>query len=127
MFKLWRAAEEDLLNGNGYRLRDTGQGLNRMQHASATSRLMHNVLAKTQQASNGWVGSSVIHLGDHNVPNALLFIDKYTQISRILAPIVSTIDGLSELAEDVEIAAYLENTFGGIDALRKLILSDFFK
>ncbi len=62
------------------RLTDTGQGLNRVQPAPRVSRAMHAILARCQQSLGGWVGSSVIHLGDHNVPNALLFIDKYTQV-----------------------------------------------
>ena len=44
------------------------------------SRAMHSVLHRCQQRLGSWVGSSVVHLGDHNVPNALMFIDKYTQV-----------------------------------------------
>ena len=62
-------------------LRDTHvQGLNRVQQAPSVSRAMHSVLHRCQQRLGSWVGSSVVHLGDHNVPNALMFIDKYTQV-----------------------------------------------
>lgn len=37
---------------------------------------MHTILWRCQQKLGSWVGSSVVHLGDHNVPNALMFIDK---------------------------------------------------
>jgi Protein of unknown function (DUF2009) len=76
MFKLWTLAEEDLLReGNWYRLSDTGQGLNRVQQAPSLSRAVHAVLAKCQAKLGSWVGSSVVHLGDHNVPSALMFIE----------------------------------------------------
>ena len=32
------------------------------------------ILFKTQKKVDNWIGSSVIHLGDNNVPNALVFI-----------------------------------------------------
>lgn len=57
------------------------QGLNRVQQAPQVSRAMHSILNRCQRQIGSWVGSSVIHLGDHNVPNALMFIDKYTQVS----------------------------------------------
>ena len=56
------------------------QGLNRVQQAPGVSKAMHSILYKCQRQIGNWVGSSVIHLGDHNVPNALMFIDKYTQV-----------------------------------------------
>ena len=38
---------------------------------------MKAILLKCQSNLSGsWVGSMVVHMGDHNVPNALMFIDK---------------------------------------------------
>jgi len=127
MFKLWILAEEDLLEGSGYQLRDTGQGLNRVQHSPKISKEMHSVLYKTQKKLGDWVGSSVIHLGDHNVPNAFIFIDKYTQVPRILNPLVSTISKIDDLLKDPHMKLYVDNAFGGKEALKKEILGDFFR
>ncbi|KAJ3119330.1 hypothetical protein HK100_000366 [Physocladia obscura] len=129
MFMLWGLAENDLLSdSNPYRLRDTGQGLNRMQAAPKTSRLMHNILHRAQQKVGYWVGSSVIHMGDTNVPNALMFIDKYTQIYRILLPIVRCLESIDDLAaNNAGVSRYFNDTFGGPDALKMTIMSDFFR
>lgn len=77
MFKLWTLADQDMLaTSNPYRLSQTGQGLHRIQPCPAVSREMHRTLFKAQKKAGTWIGSSVIHLGDKNVPNALVFIDK---------------------------------------------------
>jgi len=127
MFKLWILAEEDLLEGSGYSLRDTGQGLNRVQQAPKISREMQTILYRTQKKLGDWVGSSVVHLGDHNVPNAFIFIDKYTQVPRILNPIVSTISKIDDLVKDPNLLLYVNKAFGGKEALKKEILCDFFR
>ncbi|KAJ6616236.1 hypothetical protein B0H10DRAFT_1406666 [Mycena sp. CBHHK59/15] len=128
MFHLWSLAEQDLLSENvPYRLRDTGQGLNRVQAAPKTSRMMHQILNKAQRSVGTWIGSSVIHLGDHNVPNSLLFIDKYTQIYRILLPICNTLSQISGLAAKPALRSYIDNEFGSPDNLRREILGDFFR
>ncbi|KAJ7693870.1 hypothetical protein B0H17DRAFT_1058526 [Mycena rosella] len=128
MFHLWSLAESDLLSENvPYRLRDTGQGLNRVQAAPKTSRMMHQILNKAQRSVGAWIGSSVIHMGDHNVPNSLLFIDKYTQIYRILLPICNTLSQIEGLAAKPALRAYIDGEFGSPDGLRREILGDFFR
>lgn len=75
MYKLWYLSEKDLLSAtNSYQLKNTGQGLNRVQNAPSVSKAMYQILAKVQKRVGSWVGSSVVHLGDRNVPNALSFI-----------------------------------------------------
>ena len=78
MFKLWTLAEQDLLEPSSpYTLKDTGQGLQRVQECPRISKAMREIVHRVQEQSGGWVGSSVVHLGDNNVPNSLIFIDKY--------------------------------------------------
>ncbi|GIL49858.1 hypothetical protein Vafri_6156 [Volvox africanus] len=126
MFKLWYLAETDMLReGNSYRLCDTGQGLNRVQSASQVGRAMQQILNRVQSRIGSWVGSSVVHLGDHNVPNALMFIDKYTQVPRILNPVVSVLEELPKLYRDSNLRAYIDSSFGGVEQCRKAIIVDF--
>ena len=101
--------------------------MNRVQQANNVSRAIHAIIHTCQQRLGHWVGSSVVHLGDHNVPNALIFIDKYTQVPRILGPLVLVLDELPVLAKDAQLAKYLAATFGGVEECRKAILTDFFR
>ncbi|KIY73847.1 hypothetical protein CYLTODRAFT_433924 [Cylindrobasidium torrendii FP15055 ss-10] len=128
MFHLWFLAEQDLLSDTvPYRLRDTGQGLNRVQACPKTSRMMHTILNKAQKSVRSWVGSSVIHMGDHNVPNSLMFIDKYTQIYRILLPICNVIVQIPNIMAKPALRSYVEDEFGSEENLVLEILGDFFR
>ncbi|KAG0236150.1 hypothetical protein BGW42_004034 [Actinomortierella wolfii] len=126
MFYLWMLSDQDMLS-NDYRLRDTGQGLHRLQHCPAVSKAMHRILHNAQQRAKVWVGSSVIHLGDANVPNAFMFIDKYNQVARILNPIVITLEKIEDIAKDDGIHKYIRDEYGGVQELRKQIVCDFFR
>ena len=80
MFHLWSLAEQDLLSETSpYRLRDTGQGLNRVQAAPKTSRMMHAILNRAQKSVGTWVGSSVIHMGE---PRFLSFLRGFYLIAQ---------------------------------------------
>ncbi len=61
-----------------------------------------------------------------HTPQCMVGIDKYTQISRILNPIVLTIEQISVLAKNDQINSYITTAFGSTKQLRKLILHDFF-
>jgi len=128
MFKLWYLAEGDMLaRHNRYRLTNTGQGLQRVQAAPSVGRAMSAILARCQRRIGRWVGSSVIHLGDHNVPNALMFIDKYTQVPRILNPLALVVQELPQLARTPEVGALLRSAYGGVEECKKEILKDFYR
>eukprot|EP01033_Poteriospumella_lacustris_P014023 gene14023-10021_t len=147
MYRLWYLAEQELLNSTAmpYELKDTGQGLQRVQRAPRVFAAMHDLLVYTQRqltlssegnvhtVSSGnqgynrnWVGTSVVHLGDHNVPNALVFIDKYAQVSRILSPLMTTLRNLERLVEENSGLERYMQTYGGLRKAKQDILHDFF-
>ena len=127
MLRLWHAAEADLLDPtNPYVRTETGQGLQRVQKAPRVLRLMTDILQRVQRRLGGWVGSSTIHLGDENVPNALMFIDKYLQVPRILGPVVLCVDALDQ-PENLSGLTDLVTRMGGTETVQKTILRDFFK
>ena len=129
MHKLWVCADEDLLSTcSSYHLYNTGQGLNRVQSCPKVGKVMRSLLSQTQQEAGApWVGLSVVHLGDRDVPNALVFIDKYTQIPRFLHPLVTFLQSIPEMATDPILGAYIQKTFGSTQALKLTVLCDYFK
>ena len=44
-----------------------------------------------------------------------MFIDKYTQVPRILAPVVLAVEQIDKLAQDPGIGAYINSSFGGTE------------
>lgn len=128
MFMLWTLADNDLLSDKiRYRLTDTGQGLNRVKACPQVGRAMHNIIRRAQERTGVWIGSSVVHLGDHTVPNALFFLDKYLQVPRILTPVYMVVSSLPNLAHDPYVKTWIEEQFGSVETLRLVILTDFFR
>jgi hypothetical protein len=128
MYKLWMMADADLLSTrHSYRLCNTGQGLNRLQSCPNVASEMSAILRFVQRSCGSWVGLSVVHLGDRDVPNALTFIDKYNQVTCILAPIVRCIEGLDEVWANEKTRPYIEKEYGSLHAAKMEILCDFFK
>ncbi|ODQ65836.1 hypothetical protein NADFUDRAFT_82791 [Nadsonia fulvescens var. elongata DSM 6958] len=128
MFKLWTLSDVDLTSTkHRYNLSDTGQGLNRIKACGNLSREMHKIISLAQKRTGSWIGSSVVHLGDHTVPNALFFLDKYLQVPRILTPVYIVIGEIDKVSRDPYVHEWIENQFDGVVELKKLILADFFK
>jgi hypothetical protein len=126
MPKLWCLADADMIT-ESYRLVDTGQGYQRLQSCPRVGGEMRKILNTVQNKCGPWVGLSVVHLGDRDVPNALVFIDKYTQVPRILKPITQCVDALPSLLNDAAFHRYVTAEWESINGLRLQILSDFFK
>jgi hypothetical protein len=62
------------------------------------------------------------------VPNAFTFLDKYSQVPRILGPLAIVLAALPALGRgDAALAAYVDGAFGGAEAARLAVLADFFR
>jgi len=138
MFKLWWCAEEDMLDpANRYTFRLTGQGPNRVQGAPRVGRTMSSILNACYSKVKGrWIGSSAVHLGDNEVPNALVFIDKYTQVERILTPVVHCINQIDRMCGDPGLLKWLDQYYANRETkvlmspglhIKVRILVDFFR
>lgn len=71
MPELWIRADHDMTN-EPYRLVDTGQGYQRLQACPKVRSAMNAILSNVQAQAGSWVGLSVVHLGDRDVPNGML-------------------------------------------------------
>eukprot|EP01065_Artemidia_motanka_P030956 TRINITY_DN3710_c1_g1_i5.p1 TRINITY_DN3710_c1_g1~~TRINITY_DN3710_c1_g1_i5.p1 ORF type:complete len:708 (+),score=77.48 TRINITY_DN3710_c1_g1_i5:148-2271(+) len=128
IFELWQLAECDMFDGNQYMIRNTGQGFHRVKSSPRVRSKLQSLIAQTERELGGrWIGIKVVHLGDNDVPNPLVFIDKYVQVQRIVQPIVQVVDGLDRLATLPGQKAYIERRFGSVAGARLAILRDFFR
>ncbi|SMN19046.1 similar to Kazachstania africana KAFR_0A07250 hypothetical protein [Maudiozyma saulgeensis] len=127
MIRLWYIADSDLFDGSAYRLASTGHGLNRIKPCPGIYREMHKILTECRSRTETWIGSSVVHLGDDAVPNALFFLDKYTQVPSILIPFDQTLLKINGLVKnDTYILEYINKEYGSVDDLKLTILQDAF-
>ncbi|CCE64636.1 hypothetical protein TPHA_0I01290 [Tetrapisispora phaffii CBS 4417] len=127
MVKLWYIADQDLFDGSQYRLASTGHGLNRIKSCPGIYKEMHKIINECRSKCDTWVGSSVVHLGDDAVPNALFFLDKYTQIPSILIPFDNTLLKINELvSDDPYLEDYIIKEYGSVNDLKLTILQDAF-
>lgn len=132
IFAFWETVEDDMVTDcRGYRYRDTGQGFHRVCGGSSTYGLMMAAISRAHEKMGGWVGSKVVHLGDNDVPNPLVFIDKYTIIPRLLSPIVQCIESLdAAFSDDEPYPGFRKLLLGNCtspEQLKRGVLADFFR
>lgn len=84
-------------------------------------------MEKTKKEVGGWIGSDRIHMGDNQVPNGFNFIDKYTNVARIINPILRTCNQLDAIVKDEHHSQYVKDVWGSKERCKKAILCDFFR
>lgn len=127
MVRLWYMADTDLFDGAQYKLSSTGHGLHRIKPCPTIYKEMHRIISECRSKTHTWVGSSVVHLGDDAVPNALFFLDKYTQVPTLLIPFDQTLMKINELANGNDLMLeYINKEYGSVEDLKLTILQDAF-